>query len=85
MAAHLSGAVFENAVSRRGKRFVRVSRVGVGSQMDRYGFEEGDIVLVANRTAVETIDELAKAVALRANATELRIQRGNFAQTLLVQ
>lgn len=85
MAVHLSGAVFENAVSRRGKRYVRVSRVDVRSQMDRYGFEVGDIVLAANRTSIETIDELAEAVALRANATVLRIQRGNFAQTLLVQ
>ena len=85
MAAHLEGAVFENAVSRRGKRYVLVSRVDVRSQMDRYGFEVGDIVLAANRTAVETIDELAEAVALRDNATELRIQRGRYAQTLVVQ
>ncbi len=85
MADHLKGAVFENAVSRRGQRYVRVGKVERRSAMDQFGIEVGDIVLEVNRIPVETIDGMIAAVAERRNASLLKIQRGQYAQTVLVQ
>ncbi len=85
LAAHLQGAVFENAVSRRGRRFVVVSQVRTRSAIARYGIDEGDIVLAVNRIPIETIEDLIKAVATRRGASLLEIQRGNFSQSVLVQ
>lgn len=85
MADHLAGAVFENAVSRRGKRYIAVSAIEPRSAMERNGFEVGDIVLTVNRIPVQTVEEMARAVAARSDASVLKIQRGNFAQSVLVQ
>jgi len=85
MAAHLEGAVFENAISRRGRRFVVISQVRRRSPVARYGIDEGDIVLSANRIPVETVDDLVNAVATRRGASLLEIQRGNFSQSVLVE
>lgn len=85
MADHLQGAVFENAVSRRGLRYVRVGKVESRSAMDQFGIEVGDIVLEVNRIPVETIDGMIAAVAERSSASLLKIQRGQYAQTVLVQ
>lgn len=85
MASHLEGAVFENAVSRRGRRYVVISRVERRSHMADYGFEAGDIILAVNRVGVETIEDLINAVATRPNASVVEIQRGNYSQTVLVQ
>lgn len=85
MADHLTGAVFENSVSRRGKRYIAVSAIEPRSAMDRKGFEVGDIVLAVNRMPVQTVEEMAKAVETRPGASVLKIQRGNFAQSVLVQ
>lgn len=84
MADHLDGAVFENAISRRGNRYVVISKVDSRSRMERLGFEVGDIVLAVNRIPVETIDQMIVAAARRASATELKIQRGSYAQSVVV-
>lgn len=85
MGAHLAGAVFENSVSRLGKRFIVISAVEPRSAMESYGFEVGDIVLEVNRQPVQTVEEMASAASLRSNASVLKIQRGKFAQSVLVQ
>ncbi len=85
MAAHLGGAVFENAVSRRGRRYVVVARVDRQSNVAQYGIEAGDIVLSVNQIPVESIEEMATAVATRGNASLLEIQRGNFSQSIIVR
>ena len=85
MAAHLDGAVFENAVSRRGRRYVLVARVERQRNIAQYGIEAGDIVLAVNQIPIETIEEMATAVAARNNASLLEIQRGNFSQSIVVR
>lgn len=85
MADHLDGAVFENSVSRRGKRYIAIATIEPRSSMDRHGFEVGDIVLAVNRLSVQTVEEMVKAVAARPDASVMKIQRGNFAQSVLVQ
>ncbi|MEM7255904.1 MAG: DegQ family serine endoprotease [Pseudomonadota bacterium] len=85
MAAHLEGAVFENAISRRGRPFVVISQVRRRSPIARYGIAEGDIVLGANRVPVATVEDLIAAVGKRRGASLLEIQRGNFSQSLLIE
>jgi serine protease Do/serine protease DegQ len=85
LAAQLEGAVFENAVSRRGRRYVVISRVQRQSNMSRYGIEAGDIVLAINDIPVETVDDMIGAVNTRSDASLLEIQRGNFSQSVLVR
>ena len=85
MAEHLTGAVFENSVSRRGTRYISISAVEPRSPMENNGFEVGDIILEVNRIPVDTIESMESAVAARSGATVLRVQRGNFAQSVLVQ
>ncbi|OED39252.1 serine endoprotease DegQ [Chromatiales bacterium (ex Bugula neritina AB1)] len=85
LAKHLTGAVFENAVSRRGRLYVRISKVERSSAMGDFGFEVDDIILSANRIDIETVQELKRAVAARAGETQFKVQRGNFAQTVTVR
>jgi serine protease Do/serine protease DegQ len=85
LAAHLQGAIFENAISRRGRPFVLISEVRPGSAIARYGLEQGDIVLAVNRVPVADIEGMASAVALRQDASVLEIQRGNFSQSVLIE
>ncbi len=85
MASHLDGAVFENAVSRRGRRYVVVSRVERQSNMAQYGIEAGDIVLSVNQIAVETVEEMINAASTRGDASVLEIQRGNFSQSVVIR
>lgn len=85
LAAHLEGAVFENAVSRRGRRYVVISQVRRRSPIAQYGLAEGDIVLGANRIPVSTVEELIDAVDTRAGSSLLEIQRGNFSQSVLIE
>lgn len=82
---HLGGAVFENAITSRGQRHVRISEVVPGSPMDSYGFRGGDIVLAANRVGVQSVKDLIRAVATGGAATLLDVQRGNFTQQVLVE
>jgi serine protease Do/serine protease DegQ len=82
---HLGGAVFENAITSRGQRHVRISEVVPGSTMASYGFRGGDIVLAANRVGVQSVKDLISAVATGGAATLLDVQRGNFTQQILVE
>lgn len=82
---HLAGVVFENAITSRGQRHVRISEVVPGSLMDDYGFRSGDIVLSANRVSVKTVKDLISAVASRGASTLLNIQRGGYTQFVLVE
>ncbi len=85
LADQLSGAVFENAVTARGQRHVRIAEVESGSLMAEYGFRSGDIVLSANRLSVKSVKDLISAVATRGASTLLNIQRGAYTQFVLVE
>jgi len=85
LAPHLAGAVFENAISRRGRRFVLISQVKRRSAIAQYGLDEGDIVLSANRIPVETVEDLINAVDTSPDSSLLEIQRGGFAQSVLIE
>lgn len=82
---HLRGAVFENAVTSRGQRHVRIADVVPGSAMGEYGFRNGDIVLSANRISVKTVKDLISAVAGGGASTLFNIQRGGYTQFVLVE
>ena len=84
LAAHLEGAVFENAQWQK-EKVVVVNSVRSGSSMDRYGLKRGDVVLSMNRMAVETVEDMIDAVALRERSSLLDIQRGSHTQLVLVQ
>ena len=84
LAAHLDGAVFENAQWQK-ESVVVVNSVRAGSSIDRYGLQRGDVVLSVNRMLVETVEDMIDAVALRERSSLLDIQRGNLSQLVLVQ
>jgi len=84
LANQLDGAVFENAWFQNNDVVV-VSGVRTASNMDRYGFKRGDIVRSVNNLAINSVEELVNAVALRSGATALDIQRGTRSQLVLVQ
>ena len=84
LAAHLDGAVFENAQWQK-ESVVVVNSVRAGSSIDRYGLQRGDVVLSVNRMLVETVEDMIDAVALRERSSLLDIQRGNRSQLILVQ
>ncbi len=85
LAGHLQGALFENAVTSQGRRYVRITSIDPGSPMAKYGFESGDVVLSVNSVVIGTVQELTAAVANRGTETLFNIQRGNFSQLVLVQ
>lgn len=82
---HLNGALFENAVTVRGQKHVRIAEIEPGTIMADYGFRSGDIILSANRLSVESVQDLISAVATRGAATLLNIQRGGYTQRVLVE
>lgn len=82
---HLSGAVFENAETARGRRHVRIADIVAGSVMAEYGFKSGDIILSANQISVQSVKDLSSAVATRGASTVLNIQRGSYTQFVLVE
>ena len=84
LANQLDGAVFENAWFQNSDVVV-VSGVRSASNMDRYGFRRGDIVRSVNNLAINSVEDLVNAVALRNGATALNIQRGTRSQLVLVQ
>jgi len=84
LAGQLDGAVFENGWFQNDDVVV-VSGVRSASNMDRYGFRRGDIIRAVNNLAINSVEDLMTAVALRNGATALNIQRGNRSQLVLVQ
>jgi len=85
LAGHLEGAVFENAQTRSGRKYIRVAEVAPNSAIALYGIAADDIILSVNRLPVETVDDFARAVRDNEDQTLLNVQRGNRAQFVLVQ
>lgn len=85
VASYLAGALFENAQTSAGRRYVRVAQVEPGSAITRFGIRADDIILRVNRAKVENVEDLAQAVGESADSTQMDVQRGGKAWTLLLQ
>ncbi len=85
MGSHLRGAVFANAVSPRGRPYVRIEEVQASTAMGDFGFLVGDIILTANSVDVKNVQELKAAVATVSGETQFKVQRGRRAQVVTVK
>ena len=64
---------------------VLVADIQAGSPAARSGLRSGDIVTAVNRTSIETVDELADAIAAAAGAVALNIVRDGTRLFIVIQ
>jgi Do/DeqQ family serine protease len=80
----LAGAHLTQQASGRGESRIAITAVDGGSYAQRAGLRAGDLLLQANRQVVQTLDELAEAVANKRSLL-LNIQRGEGAIFIYLQ
>ena len=82
--AQLTGAVLTNLDDDRGGKGVLIAQVEPGSPAWRNGLRKGDIIVSANRQAIESVDQLGQ-IAGKSQTLLLNIQRGNGALFLYLK
>jgi Do/DeqQ family serine protease len=82
--AQLTGAVLTNLDDDRRGKGVLIAQVDPGSPAWRNGLRKGDIIVSANRQAVESVDQLSQIVG-KSQTLLLNIQRGNSALFLYLK
>ncbi|MDU8924855.1 DegQ family serine endoprotease [Pasteurellaceae bacterium LIM206] len=80
----LEGAQFENYAENNTKG-VKISKVAKNSPAARNGLKEGDIIIGVNRTLINNLSELRKALNDQNSVSALNILRGNSNFYLLLQ
>ena len=81
----LSGAELSEQTSRNGRRFLMVEAVRPGSQVERAGIREDDIILSVNRRGVGTVRDLNEVVQASADELLVLIQRGRTTRYVTLQ
>ncbi len=81
----LDGVEFESLISSNGGSYVVVSSVAAGSKFDRYGLDEGDVILSVNRRRVDTIEELEQMAEINQQEILLLVQRGQSTQYVRIR
>lgn len=84
ISIHLDGAVFTNR-RESGQYYVEVTQVERRSTAWAAGLRKRDIILSANREALDNVDDLARSIDGKNDPLLLNIQRGNRAQFILLR